>query len=361
MNGIYVYAIIPATEPRQYDVTGLWCADPRVGTICGDGLAAVVGAAPPVDFRALPREDAVRHLLAHQRVVEAVMRTAPALPVKFGTVLPDEAAVVSLLARGEAVLAPRLAELSQHVQIELVVTWSLEEILREVAAEEAVTRLKAEVEAVPAKATNDLRIALGKLVKGSIDRRREACRSRIMAALRPIAADMVENALMDDRMVANVALLLPERESGALDRQLAELDREFDERLNFRCVGPLPPGSFATVEVHMPCFEVIDQARRALRLGASAKLMDIKSAYRRLIRQSHPDLSPAMPVEEGQAAQLTIAYKTLMRYAEARPSAGGAGAPAEDGYRFDRAAVEGAILVGVHRQELRASGPEGQP
>ena len=361
MSGIYVYAIIPATEPMQFDVAGLWPADPRVGTIRGDRLAAVAGAAPPVDFRALPREDAVRQLLAHQRVVEAVMRTAPALPVKFGTILPDETAVVGLLVRGEAVLAPRLAELAQHVQIELIVSWNLEEILREVAAEEAVARLKAEVEAEPAGAGNGLRIALGMLVKGSIDRRRESCRSRILAALGPIVADMVENALMDDRMVANVALLLPERASDALDQRLAQLDKEFDERLNFRCVGPLPPSSFATVEVDMPSFEAIDQARRALHLGTSAGLMDIKSAYRRLIRQSHPDLSAAIPVEEGQAARLTNAYKTLMRYAEALPLASSEDAPGGGGYRFDRGAIEGAVMVAVRRQELKASHPGGQP
>ena len=112
MSGIYVYAIIPAVNLKPFEVAGLSPADPRVGTIRRDGLAAVVGAAPLLDFHALPREDAVRYLLAHQRVVEAVMRAAPTLPVKFGTILPDEAAVVSLLTRGKAVLAPRLAELA---------------------------------------------------------------------------------------------------------------------------------------------------------------------------------------------------------------------------------------------------------
>ena len=70
---------------------------------------------------------------------------------------------------------------------------------------------------------------------------------------------------MDDRMVANLALLLPKPASDALDRRLAELDEEFGSRLNFRCVGPLPPYSFATVEVNPPSFEAIDRARRGLK------------------------------------------------------------------------------------------------
>lgn len=360
MTGIYVYAIVPAADSRTFEVAGLSPAEPQVSTIRGNAIAAVVGAAPPLDFHDLPREDAVRFLLAHQRVVEAVMRTGPTLPVKFGTIVPDEAAVARLLVRGEAVLAPRLAELSQHVQIELIVSWSLEDILGEVAREDAVIQLKADVAAESAAAPNSARIALGKLVKESIDRRREAYRSRIVAALQPIAADMVENALMDDRMVANVALLLPERASEVLDQRLAQLDEEFGGRLNFRSVGPLPPSSFATVEVTLQSYEIVDHARRALRLGDKAKLVEIKAAYRRLIRQSHPDVSTATAVDKRQAAKLIDAYKTLMAYAEALPAANGERQP-DSGYRFDRGTVESAVVVAVRRQALAASSAEGRP
>ncbi len=201
---------------------------------------------------------------------------------------------------------------------------------------------------------------MGKFVKGSIDRRREVYRNRIMAALRPIAADMVENALMDDRMVANVALLLPEQASTAFDRQLAELDEEFGGRLNFRSVGPLPPSSFATVEVTPQSYEIVDHARRALRLGERAELIEIKAAYRRLIRQSHPDVLAATPVDRLQAARVIDAYKTLMAYTEALPAANG-GRQADSGYRFDRGTVESAVVVAVRRQDLAASSAEGRP
>lgn len=361
MNPIYVYAIIPAVQRQTFDVAGLWGADPQVRTICANGVAAVVGASPPTDFRALSREEAVRYLLAHQRVVEAVMRITPTLPVKFGTMLPDDGVVARLLVQASPVLAARLAELSHHVQVELIVSWSVEEVLREVAAEEAVVRLKGEVEAQPAEATHDLRIALGRLVKESIDRKRESHRSRILAALRPIATDLAENALMDDRMVANLALLLPESASEALDQRLAQLDEEFDGGLNFRCVGPLPPYSFATVEVSLPSFDVIDQARRVLNLGDSANLADIKTAYRRLIQRLHPDHSATLLAGDGVSARLTDAYKTLTSYAAALPSVAGAGALAESECRFDRGAVEAAILVAVQRQDFAASQLEGAP
>jgi hypothetical protein len=361
MSRIYLYAVVPAVERPPFDVDGVWPVEPRVQIIRGEALAAVVSAAPPIDFAALSRDDAIRYLLAHQRVVETVMRSSAALPVKFGTTLPDEAAVVSMLVRGATVLAPPLAEHSQHVQVELIITWNIEDILRDVAAEDAVVRLKGEIAAQADGATGDQRLAIGKMVKESIDRRRELCRSRIVTAVRSIAADVAENALMDDRMVANLALLLAKDASDELDGRLAELDKEFGELLHFRCIGPLPPYSFATVEVGLPSFEAIDGARRALSLGESAGLSEIKSAYHRQIRQVHPDVKTAAPAEEIGAARLTDAYKTLMKYAEALPSASGDEAPGATGYRFDRSTVEGSILVMVRRQELAAAHAEAQP
>ncbi len=361
MSRTYVYAIIPAGRECVLDVAGLSPTDPRVRTIGGGDLAAVVGAMPPVDLHALPREQAIHYLLAHQRVVEAVMRISAALPVKFGTALPDDAAVVSLLRRGAAILAPRLAELSQQFQVELIVSWSIDDILKEVAAEDAIIKRKAEIAARADGATSDERLAIGKLVKASIDRYRENYRSRIETSLRSTAVDVVENALIDDRMVANLALLLPKDASEALDRRLAELDEEFGQRLNFRCIGPLAPYSFATVEVSLPSFEAIDRARRALSLGERAGLAEIKSAYHRQIRQLHPDLTPAPRPESGDAARLNDAYKTLLNYAEALPLAGSAAGRGETDYRFDRGAVEGSILVMVRRQELTMARAEAHP
>jgi hypothetical protein len=361
MSRIYLYAIVPAAERPPVEVASVWPGEPQVRIIQGDTLAAVVGAAPPTDFRALSREDAVRYLLAHQFVVESVMRSSAALPIKFGTTLPDEAAVVSMLKRGATALASPLAELSQHVQVELIVSWNIDDIVRECAADDVVVRLKAQIPAQPGGASNDQCLAIGKVVKEFVDRRREYCRNRIVTTVRSFAVDVVENALMDDRMIANLALLLAKDAGDALDKRLAELDKEFGERLHFRCIGPLPPYSFATVEVSLPSFEAIDRARRVLSLGESADLAEIKSAYHRQIRQVHPDLTAATFCEGGDATKLTDAYKTLMNYAEALPAAPGDEFAGEPGYRFDRDTVESSIRVMVRRQDFSVAHAEAQP
>ena len=170
-------------------------------------------------------------------------------------------------------------------------------------------------------AGSEQRLAIGKVVKESVDRHREDCRNRIVATIRSVAADLVENAVMDDRMVANLALLLAKDASDALDRRLAALDEEFGKRLNFRYIGPLPPYSFATVEVSLPSFEAVDRARRVLKprregrsCGNQVRLSSTDSA------SAPRSAATSVPVDEGGATRLTDAYKTLMNYAEALPS-----------------------------------------
>lgn len=64
--------------------------------------------------------------------------------------------------------------------------------------------------------------------------------------------------------------------------------------------------------------EKIEQARKKLSLGRNASLADIKTNYRRLIMENHPDRCPS-PQKEAAAetsAELNRAYKTLLHYCE---------------------------------------------
>jgi DnaJ-domain-containing protein 1 len=340
----------------------------QAGTPAPDGrivrhgrLAALIGEAAG-DLRGLPREEAVRRLIAHQRIVEGVMGRGAILPVKFGTTLPDERAVVRVLAEAAPLLAPRLAALAGHVQIELAVTWPIEELLAEVAAEDEVSRARAAVEARGDGATTDDRVALGRLVKAALDRRRSAAAETIRAAVTPLAADVVENALLDDRMVANLALLVAKAGLTALEETVDRLDAAFGGRMTFRWIGPLPPYSFATVEVSQPSFAEIDAARRTLGLGPVTDTAAIKAAYRRAVQEVHPDVGFAGPDADARFAAVNAAYRSLVAYAEARrgmaeASAGGA-APEE---HFDPAAVEATLVVVVRRQDTAAPARRGEP
>jgi len=187
-------------------------------------------------------------------------------------------------------------------------------------------------------------VAVGQLVQARLERRRAALRERLLPSLREAALDLVINPLMDDSMVANVALLVDAAGREALDRQLALLDQEFEEQLLFRCVGPLPPHSFATVEVQVPSFAAVDEARRRLGLGERVTPGEIKRAYYQLAGQWHPDHNPGDPEAEARMAELTRAYDLLCAYATSRDQ--------QAACCFDRQTVEQTLLIAIRRQEV---------
>ncbi|MBU0512807.1 MAG: J domain-containing protein [Chloroflexi bacterium] len=145
-----------------------------------------------------------------------------------------------------------------------------------------------------------------------------------------------------------------------LDERLDLLDEEFEGRLHFRCVGPLSPFSFATVEVQIPAFEDVDKARRHLELGETTTASEIKRAYRRMAGQYHPDHNPDDPEAEARMTEITKAYQLLTAYAEnVQRGRGGEGehpgtsAP-QHPCSFSQEAVEQMLLITVRRQEIVA-------
>ena len=230
-------------------------------------LAAVVSASPRADYHGLQRDEAVQYLTAHQRVVERVMDRFSILPVKFGTVFADEGWVRAFLEQGETRFRAALQRYAGLRQMEVMVLWNLPEVFQEIGEEEPIARLKARVAAHPNADTLPQRIVVGQMVQASLAQRLTALQDRLLSSLQDLGLDLVVNPTMDDSVVANVALLVDETGRGALERHLELLDRDFEGRLDFRCIGPLPPYSFATVEAQVASFGAVDEARCRLGLG----------------------------------------------------------------------------------------------
>jgi hypothetical protein len=342
----HVYAIIPAREAVSFDAEGVDRAP--VWTVAWNEHAVVLGGAPLADYRGLDRQQAIQYLLAHQRVVETVMRGYPVLPVKFGTLLPSDERARDLIAQGEPLFRKALSALEGRTQVEVVVLWDTGEIFKELAADERVREMKGRVESSPADDTAEARMALGRLVYDLMEERRAGIRDSLVPELSAGAADAIVHACLDDGMILNLALLVDREGRECLNRLLDDLDRRFESRFNFRLIGPLPPYSFASVEVKAPTFDEVDWARRLLGLAQSAAKEEIRQAYHRLAAQSHPDLDPSNPEAESRMSQLADACAFLTEYAQSACTS------AESPALFDEQTVERTLMISISRQESAA-------
>lgn len=349
MNPMHLYAIIPSGKETTFDVAGM-TDDDIVHSIPHGNISAVVGAAPSVGYRGLEREQAMHCLVTHQCVVEDVMRSFTVLPVKFGASLPNAEEARRFLAQGKELFSAALAKLAGQVQLEVAALWNLQEVLQEIGREESIMQSKAEALGGGGTATLTDRVAVGQMVQSALERRRAALRDRLLIpTLSDVAFDIVVNPIMDDSMVANLALLVSQSGRIAVEQRLEALDEDLGGKFNFRCVGPLPPYTFASVEVRTPPFEAIDEARRLLGLEEKTTTDEIKQSYRRLAGKWHPDHNLGNPEAETHMAALTRSYDLLTVYAGSPAFAKRNGRQVICG--LDRQTVAGAFLIDVRRQE----------
>jgi hypothetical protein len=308
----YIYAVIPSGKKMQFGTIGFGDGDPRVYTIPYRDLSAVISDRRAVNYQTLRREEILRDLTIHQKTVEKIMEHFTVLPMKFGTLAPDGSAVIHILRQGYDSFWQTLAAIKGRVEVEVVTTWDVKSIFQEIANEEPIAQRKAQIATrAPAETMNE-RVEIGRMVKASLEARRENCRTTLLAALMDCADDMRVNPLPTDEMVMNVAFLVDRLGWQRLEDAVRELDRRFNGVLHFRLIGPLPAYSFATIEAKRLVPQHVQHARQLLQLPEWANLRQVKAAYHRLARQFHPDSNPGDLSAQMHFDQVHQAYQVLV-------------------------------------------------
>jgi len=241
------------------------------------------------------------------------MKGRTVLPVKFGTVLTTSDEVHNLLSQGHSQFVNALAWIQDKVEIEVAATWDTKQILQEISTEPEIF-LASKAIADKGAQTLQEQIQLGRIVKASMDKRRSSYRERMINFLMSVAVDVQPNALVSDEMVMNVAFLVEKTNQEEFDSCVKQLDDLFHNQINFRIIGPLPPYTFATVEVTRPSLEKIGEAKQFLHLGETFSEPEVRKAYRRLAAESHPDYSPGDESTKAQLAKLHQALELLIAY-----------------------------------------------
>jgi len=312
----YVYGVIQGDGHRRFPFTGI---GGQVYTIPHRELAAVVSDTSAIEFSTLPTEEVLRYLVLYQHVTEQVLQEQSILPAKFGTQLWDAAAVKQLLETAYARLTAALTAIEGKLEFDVVALWNdFNAIVREVGESAELRAMKASIRQMPPEAAAAERLKVGAAVKQALDRRREQLAGEIVSTLAAVACELRRHDILaDDGMIANVAFLIEKRAAATFDAKLRLLDENYQQKLTFRRVGPLPPHSFYTIEVHALDFAALKSAQQLLRLPAQVAPAEIEAAYRRLARKYHPDQRLG---DSKKFEALNQAYKMLINYCQGFPA-----------------------------------------
>jgi hypothetical protein len=240
----YVYGVI-AAGAAGWRPPGDGIDDQPVDLVeCGE-LAALVSDAPRVPVKANRR-----NLMAHSRVLQSVIGERCVLPMRFGVVMPDRAAVeAELLGQNSDWLGAQLRVFETYVELDVRALCPEEELLRTVVRERPqLAELRESLRGRPGPATYYERIRLGELVAAAVAEKREETAGWVAGALGRLAAATKVAEPLHEQMLANVAFLVDRDRVPEFDASVEALDRQLGEEIRLRYTGPLPPHNFVDVE-----------------------------------------------------------------------------------------------------------------
>jgi len=299
MYGKYVYGIIIGNGDTALGIRGM-VDTTLVHNIAHEGLSCVVSDYAGGNFDTMSKEELARCLMMHQVVDEQVMKRHPILPVKFGTVLDTSDEVHRLLNQGHPQFYLTLLWMQDKVEVEVVASWAGGQVIEGNCAGPEI--LPAEEPIPPERVT------------ASASQRPQDYLERMIDFLQPVSVDVQCYPPKSGEMVVNAAFLVDKANLDAFHGRVDQLNALFCNQVNFQVTGPLPPYSFAMVEVSRPSPEAINEAKLLLNLNEVAGEVEVRNAYRRLAAEVGSDRKLVDKLARARLMALRRALDLLVAY-----------------------------------------------
>lgn len=320
----YIYGIINSNQELTFEP---FLSDDAssakvqaLATAAYQDISAIVSDSESADFFHMRRDVLARNLVRHQKVIEAIGKTMPEyaiIPLKLGTIAKDKDEVGLILSKGYQLFKDIFSKITGKIEIDVACTWSdFSSLLKEIGEEGRIKEFKQSLLANSKEVSVDDRMKVGLMVQKAVEKKSEGYAGEVLNSLKTVSQDVKIHERMDDKMIANYAFLIDKTKVGQFYKKVEELDGYFQGQLDFRCVGPLPPYSFYTLEVKKMRFEEVDWARGKLDLGGLVSSKEIEKARRRKALLTHPDRSSAAAGREAEFDQVNKAYNILQEYCQ---------------------------------------------
>ena len=244
-EGRYAYCIIRSSQPRSFEATAIGGRGDAVSTVHYRDLAAVVSPTPLVHY------DPTRaNVLAHEGVIEAVMREFTVLPLAFGTLFRSDEDLVELMRATYDTLHDTVEKMEGKVEFGLKASWDpAREIADVEQANESIRRLKSQLTA--GNAPYLAQMELGRLIETALRSRTERLTQEIHALLRDCTVAAQENKTIGERMIMNAAFLVERAREPEFVAAVEQVGERYEGRLSFQLSGPWPPYNFVTIRLKL--------------------------------------------------------------------------------------------------------------
>jgi len=312
-KGKLLYGIIP----RKNNLTEFPEVDGvEIYPIPYQDIATVVSDSEEVDIQYMFKDSLAQLLVKHQKIIEEVMNLGYSIiPLKLGTYVENQSQVIEILSKGYNLVNAIFEKVTDKIEIDVVVTWNdLQSQLKRIGEEREIKEYKEKLLNNSKKITIEDQMKIGVMVKNALDSKRKKYSDEIRNALKKICVNSNVHDVMDDKMIINTAFLVNNNKKNDFENKIEELNEEYEDQFNFRCVGPLPAYSFYTLEVKKMEFDVINCAKETLSLNESATKNEIKKAFHSKALKFHPDKNQNDIENNVEFEELKDAYNYICDY-----------------------------------------------
>jgi hypothetical protein len=240
-TGCYVYGILPGDAQLTDKVSGV--GDREVTLVRSGELAALVSEVDLAEPLGTPRD-----FQAHKELLDSIVTGAPVLPLRFGTVVTVEDAVVAEL------LEPHHDEFVQALegfegQLEYVVKGRYVEraMLPEVlSGDSEAAALREQIRGKDPDATREERIRLGEIISNAVAAMRDEDTGSLLSRLEGHCTASFVRDPTHELDAVHVALLVAEHEADEAEQAVDGLAAEWEGRVEVRMLGPMAPYDFVS-------------------------------------------------------------------------------------------------------------------
>jgi len=237
VSSTYIYGIASTDHPSLPAGMGGIGEPAREVRVVKEGPLAALVSESPDNLR--PKR---RDLLAHQSVLSEAGAGGPVLPMRFGSLAPDEESVTAVLAERADHYLERLRALDGKAEYNVKAQHDEEAVLHQVMVDNPELRSLTEANRKSGGGSYEDRLRLGELVVSAVQAREAEDAVELQRLLEPAAA-AVSTGPESTGWLANISFLVDKK---AAEHFLAAVEdvRRSHSHLDITVHGPLPPYSF---------------------------------------------------------------------------------------------------------------------
>ena len=247
-EGKYIYGIIRHSGPLDFGPIGMGNRADLVYGVGFNGITAIVSNSPVIVYEARRV-----NMIAHEKVLEEVMKQFTVLPVRFSTIseYDDDSGILKILEKDYKKFDDLLTRMDGKKELGLKIFAHESAIYENIIEKyDEIRILRGKLMNLPADKTHYQRMKIGEMVAGALKKETSDYKNTILDLLRPLTDDVKINDNYGDMMILNAAFLIKTSMEPDFDKAVMDLDAKLGGFMTFKYVGTLPPYNFVNLVIN---------------------------------------------------------------------------------------------------------------